>query len=68
MRHLNVLIACEESQAECQAFRELGHKAYSCDIQPCRPNGHPEWHIKGDVTPYLQGRCQFIRRMVGTIT
>lgn len=59
MRHLNVLIACEESQAECQAFRELGHKAYSCDIQSCRPNGHPEWHIKGDVTPYLQGRCQF---------
>ena len=29
---LNVLIACEESQAECKAFRELGHKAFSCDI------------------------------------
>lgn len=59
MRHLNVLIACEESQAECNAFRELGHKAYSCDIQKCRPSGHPEWHIKGDVTPLLQGRTQF---------
>lgn len=59
MRHLNVLIACEESQAECRAFRELGHKAYSCDIQKCRRNGHPEWHIKGDVTPYLDGRTQF---------
>lgn len=57
---LYVLIACEESQAECQAFRELGHIAYSCDIQPCRPNGHPEWHIHGDVTPYLQGATQFI--------
>lgn len=59
MRHLNVLIACEESQAECEAFRKLGHNAYSCDIQPCRPKGHPEWHIKGDVTPYLDGVTQF---------
>lgn len=57
---LYVLIACEESQAECQAFRELGHIAYSCDIQPCLPNGHPEWHIHGDVTPYLQGATSFI--------
>ena len=30
---LNVLIACEESQAECKAFRDLGHRAFSCDIQ-----------------------------------
>lgn len=59
MRHLNVLIACEESQAECSAFRALGHKAYSCDIQPCRRDGHPEWHIRGDVRPYLNGVCQF---------
>ena len=59
MKHLNVLIACEESQAECKAFRELGHKAYSCDIQSCRKSGNPAWHIKGDVTPYLDGRTQF---------
>ena len=59
MRHLNVLIACEESQAECMAFRAHGHNAFSCDIQPCRPSGHPEWHIKGDVTPYLRGVTQF---------
>lgn len=59
MRHLNVLIACEESQAECSAFRKLGHNAYSCDIQSCRRGGHPEWHIKGDVTPFLQGTTQF---------
>lgn len=56
---LYVLIACEESQAECKAFRELGHIAYSCDIQPCRPTGNPSWHIQGDVTPYLQGVTQF---------
>lgn len=35
-RHINVLIACEESQAECQAFRALGFNAYSCDIQKSR--------------------------------
>lgn len=59
MKILNVLIACEESQAECVAWRELGHNAFSCDIQPCRRDGHPEWHIWGDVTPFLNGRCHF---------
>ena len=44
---MNVLIACEESQTVCKAFRELGHKAYSCDIQE-PSGGHPEWHILGD--------------------
>lgn len=58
--YLYVLIACEESQAECKAFRELGHIAYSCDIQPCRPTGNPHWHIQGDVTPYLQGVTRFV--------
>jgi len=53
---LYVLIACEESQAECMAFRQLGHIAYSCDIQPCRKKGNPSWHIQGDVTPYLAGK------------
>lgn len=57
---LNVLIACEESQAECEAFRKLGHNAFSCDIQPCRKSGHPEWHIHADVTPLLEGSVQFV--------
>lgn len=56
---LNVLIACEESQAECAAFRALGHNAYSCDIQPCRKGGNPYWHIHGDVTPLLEGDTAF---------
>jgi len=47
-----VLIACEESQAVCKAFRERGHEAYSCDILPCS-GGHPEWHIQGDVLEQL---------------
>jgi hypothetical protein len=51
-KKLRVLIACEESQAVCLAFRELGHEAYSCDILDCS-GGHPEWHIKGDVLEQL---------------
>ena len=38
---MKVLIACEESQEVCNAFRELGHKAYSCDVQ-APSGGHPE--------------------------
>lgn len=49
---MRVLVACEESQAVCIAFRERGHEAYSCDIQPCS-GGHPEWHIRGDVLNVL---------------
>ena len=55
---MKVLVACEESQAVCSAFREKGHAAYSCDIQECS-GGHPEWHIQGDVLPLLNGNCIF---------
>ena len=55
---MKVLIACEESQAVCTAFRKLGHEAYSCDIQECS-GGHPEWHIMGDVIPLINGNCSF---------
>jgi hypothetical protein len=44
---MKVLVACEESQRVCIAFRERGHEAFSCDIQP-PSGGHPEWHIQGD--------------------
>lgn len=56
---MKVLIACEESQRVCTAFREKGHEAYSCDIIECS-GGHPEWHIQGDVLPLLNGRCSFV--------
>lgn len=56
---MKVLVACEESQRVCKAFRDRGHKAYSCDIQQCS-GGHPEWHIKGDVLPLLNGNCSFV--------
>lgn len=45
---MRVLVACEESQAVCIAFRERGHEAYSCDILECS-GGHPEWHLQMDV-------------------
>lgn len=51
---MKVLIACEESQAVCKAFREKGHEAYSADIQDCS-GGYPEYHIKGDVLKIING-------------
>ena len=59
MKKLKVLVACEESQRVCVAFRQLGHTAFSCDIVECS-GGHPEWHIMQDVTPLLNGDCLFI--------
>lgn len=51
---MRVLVACEESQRVCIAFRNKGHEAYSCDIIDCS-GGHPEWHIKDDVLKHLEG-------------
>lgn len=53
---MKILVACEESQRVCTAFRERGHEAYSCDIIECS-GGHPEWHIQQSVIPLLNGRC-----------
>lgn len=56
---MKVLIACEESQRVCLAFRKRGHEAYSCDILDSS-GGHPEYHVKGDaldiLNPYQHGR------------
>jgi len=59
-RKLNILVACEESQAVCRAFRKLGQNAYSCDLLPCSgtrfdgdPDPHPEWHFNHDITTVL---------------
>lgn len=53
-----ILVACEESQRVCMAFRDEGFEAYSCDLIECS-GGHPEWHIQGDVLPLLNGNCRF---------
>ena len=49
---MKVLVACEEPQRVCIAFREKGHEAFSCDILECS-GGHPEWHIQDDVLKHL---------------
>lgn len=44
---MRVLIGCEESATVRDAFRKLGHDAYSCDLQASR--GDSAWHITGDL-------------------
>ena len=51
---IKVLVACEESQRVCMAFRDRGFEAYSCDIQEPR-GGHPEWHILEDAIEAING-------------
>lgn len=56
---MRILVACEESQQVCIAFRNKGHEAYSCDVEPCS-GGHPEWHLQQDVTPLLKEKWDMI--------
>lgn len=56
---MKVIVACEESQEVCKAFRAKGHEAYSCDIIDCS-GGHPEWHIKWDALALINGNCSFM--------
>lgn len=56
---MRVLVACEESQVVCKAFREKRHEAYSCDIVPCS-GGHPEWHIQADALEIIKMRWDLI--------
>ena len=53
-----LLVCCEESQTVCKAFRDIGWEAYSCDILDCSGE-HPEWHVKQDVLPLIDGNCEF---------
>ena len=61
---MKILVACEESQAVTKELRRLGHEAYSCDIVD-QSGGHPEWHIKGDVIPLVEG-CPYFTTTDGT--
>lgn len=54
----NILIACEESQRVTTEFRKKGFNAFSCDIISTSGN-YPEYHIKQDVLPLLNGNCIF---------
>lgn len=50
---MKILVACEESQVVCNAFRAKGHEAWSCDILPTS-GPHPEWHIQDDIMNVLR--------------
>lgn len=56
---MKILCACEESQAVTIQLRNLGHEAYSCDIQECS-GGHPDWHIQCDVVHLLDNNWDMI--------
>ena len=55
---MNILVACEESQAVTIELRKRGHRAFSCDILECS-GGHEEWHTQMDVTQLINGNCEF---------
>lgn len=59
---MKVLVACEESQEVCKAFRARGHEAYSCDIQE-PSGGHPDWHILGDALEAIRGVASSVQWM-----
>lgn len=50
---MRCLIACEYSGRVRQAFRALGHDAWSCDILPSEDGS--EFHLKTDVLGVLDG-------------
>ncbi len=49
---MKVLIACEESGIVREAFKKLGHDAWSCDLLDTAIIGN---HIKDDVRNHLEG-------------
>lgn len=48
---MKVLVACEFSGVVRDAFRALGHDAWSCDLLPTEAD--PKWHIQDDVLRHL---------------
>jgi len=51
---MKILIACETSATVRDAFRKLGHDAWSCDLLPCE--GDPAWHIQGGALETAYGQ------------
>jgi len=49
---MKILVACERSGIVRDAFRALGHDAWSCDLEACE--GDSTWHIQGDALVYAQ--------------
>jgi hypothetical protein len=51
MSVLKVLVGCEESGKVREAFRKLGHDAWSCDLLP--PRDGSLHHFEGDIFDYI---------------
>ena len=52
-KKLKVLVACEFSGTVREAFKKLGHDAWSCDLLPTDVEGQ---HIQGDVLEILNNQ------------
>lgn len=50
---MRVLVACEFSGTVRQAFRALGHDAWSCDLLPAADGS--SYHLQGDALEWAQG-------------
>lgn len=50
---MNVLVACEFSGRVRDAFRALGHEAWSCDLLPCESTIEGGYHLEGCVQWWL---------------
>ena len=55
---IKILVACEESQTVCKAFRDLGFNAWSCDLQSSSNDNQDlhAYHIKGDALRALRSQ------------
>ena len=51
---MRVLVGCEYSNTVSHAFRDRGHEAYSCDLDPSE--GPEEWHYQGDIMFLLRNQ------------
>ena len=50
---MKILIGCEESGRVRQAFRGVGHDAWSCDLLPCTENPS-KYHIQDDLLKVIK--------------
>ena len=53
MKRSRVLVACEFSGTVRQAFRALGHDAWSCDLLPAADGS--DYHLQGDALQWASG-------------
>jgi|LakMenE01Jun11ns_1017448.scaffolds.fasta_scaffold9906406_1 DNA (cytosine-5)-methyltransferase 1 len=55
IKPLNIIIACEESQAITKQLRKLGHNAFSCDLLKCS-GGRPDLHFNMDIFKVIKNK------------